>query len=71
MSELRSIHGGGRMKIILVLSVAVGLLLGLTTLIMVVLFGIANLLPDAIEAIDDAREWLKKLREEKDGVERK
>ena len=59
------------MKIILVLSVAVGLLLGLTTLIMVVLFGIANLLPDAIEAIDDAREWLKKLREEKDGVERK
>ena len=59
------------MKIILVLSVAGVLLLGLTTLVMVVLFGIANLLPDAIEAIDDTREWLKKCREEKDGAERK
>ena len=59
------------MKIITILCVVVGVLLGLTTLIMVVLFGIANLLPDAIEAIDDTREWMKKLREEKDGVERK
>ena len=59
------------MKIITILCVIVGMLLGLTTLFMVTLFGIANLLPDAIEAIDDTREWLKKRREEKDGAERK
>lgn len=59
------------MKIITFLFVVVGMLLGLTTLFIVTLFGIANLLPEAIEAIDDTREWLKKRREEKDGAERK
>lgn len=59
------------MKIITFLFVVVGMLLGLTTLFIVTLFGIANLLPEAIEAIDDTRERLKKRREEKDGAERK
>ena len=52
------------MKIITILCVIVGMLLGLTTLFMVVLFGISCLLPEAIEAIDKTREWLKKCREE-------
>ena len=56
------------MKIILILCVAVGvisiLLLGLTA----ILYGIADLLPDTIEAIDKTRALLKKRREEaKDG----
>ena len=59
------------MKIILVLCVAVGAIFVLLFALMVTLFGIANLLPDAIEAIDDTREWLKERREEKDGTERK
>ena len=62
------------MKIILVLSIAVGvisvLLLALMAL-MFILYGIADILPDTIEAIDKTRALLKKRREAKDGAERK
>ena len=59
------------MKIILVLSVAVGVIFVLLFALTVILYGIADILPDTIEAIDKTREWLKKRREEKDGAERK
>jgi len=48
------------MKIILVLSVAVGVIFVLLFALTVILYGIADILPDTIEAIDKTREWLKK-----------
>ena len=73
MSELRSEDGwgGNGMKIILVLSVAVGVIFVLLFALTVILYGIADILPDTIEAIDKTRALLKKRREEKDGAERK
>ena len=59
------------MKIILVLCVAVGVIAVLSAAFTVILYGIADILPDTIEAIDKTRELLKKRREEKDGAERK
>lgn len=59
------------MKIILVLCVAVGVIAVLSAAFTVILYGIADILPDTIEAIDKTREWLKKRTEEKDGAERK
>ena len=56
------------MKIILVLSVAVGVIFLLLLELTAILYGIADILPDTIEAIDKTRELLKKRREEaKDG----
>ena len=52
------------MKIIAILGVALVIILALGLLSLVFLFGIANLLPEAIEAIDETREWLKERREE-------
>ena len=56
------------MKIILVLCVGVGVISVLFYVLMVILYGIADILPDTIEAIDKTRALLKKRREEaKDG----
>lgn len=56
------------MKIILILCVAVGVIAVLSAAFTVILYGIADILPDTIEAIDKTRELLKKRREEvKDG----
>ena len=56
------------MKIILVLCVAVGVIFVLLFALTVILYGIADILPDTIEAIDKTRALLKKRREEaKDG----
>lgn len=52
------------MKIITILCVAVGLILGLSATFMVILFGIADILPDAVEAIDKTRVWLKRRKDE-------
>ena len=52
------------MTIILVLCVAVGVIAVLSATFTVILYGIADILPDTIEAIDKTREWLKKRREE-------
>ena len=52
------------MKIILVLCVAVGAIAVLSVAFTVILYGIADILPDTIEAIDKTRELLKKRREE-------
>ena len=56
------------MKIILILCVAVGVIAVLSAALTVILYGIADILPDTIEAIDKTRALLKKRREEaKDG----
>lgn len=51
------------MKIILILCVAVGVISVLGAVLTVILYGIADILPDTIEAIDKTRELLKKRRE--------
>ena len=56
------------MKIILILCVAVGVIAVLSAAFTVILYGIADILPDTIETIDKTRALLKKRREEaKDG----